>query len=135
MAKIKIVRHKLTGLVLHNGKWKDFENSLDVELYSSIEDIEYKGQYSEDIIDTNYFSPENFGKKEWDEEDDLIDDYEEVEIEIKDKYIVEYHNFYPDYSLKGHKGGYLFERKSFQTKKEAEIFVNSLDDNYRGSIL
>lgn len=81
--KITIVRHKYSGLVLYANHWIELEPGLDKERFNPFRDIEYRGKCSEEIIDTNYFSSDDYEKPEWNEEDDIIDNYEEVEIEYE----------------------------------------------------
>lgn len=134
MSIIKIVKHKPSGAVLHNGRWTELSEDLDPTLFGSFADIQQGGQYSEGIIDTAYYEPSLFDKEEWDEEDDIIDDYEQIDYNIKD-YVVKYHNFRPDYSVPNNHGGYTHHFESFETLEEAEEFLENLDEKYRGEIL
>lgn len=132
--KATTVQHTLSGVYLYDSEWViDLPEDWDPTLFNPIEDIGYKSKCSGDIIDTSYFSPEDFGKEAWDEEDDTTDDYEEVELsrEIEGElHIVEYHNYAPNYSLTGHRGGHITRTKIFKNKEDAEFFAEDLDSDY-----
>lgn len=131
---VTAVRHIASGLYLYNGQWVDLPEQPDPDCLNPLSDIKYRGQHSDGIIDTNYFSPEDFGKTEWDDDDDTTDDYEEAEIEING-YVVNYYNFMPDYSLPHHVGGHCNWYETFNTLEEAQEYLDNLDDYYRGSIV
>ena len=133
------VQHTTSGMFLYDSEWVvDLPEEWDPTLFNPIEDIEYKGCCSQGIIDTNYFSPEDFDKENWDDDDDTTDDYEEVELSREidgELYIVEYHNFKPDYSLSGHRGGYCTWARIFDNLEDAESFAEGLSDRYRYTII
>lgn len=132
--KATAVQHTLSGCYLYDSKWViDLPEDWDPTLLNPIEDIGYKSKCSGDIIDTSYFTPEDFGKEAWMDEDDITDDYEEVELSREfegELHIVEYHNFSPDYSLSGHRGGYCTWTETFENKEDAESFAEDLDSDY-----
>lgn len=80
--KIIAVQHDPSGLYLYDGKFQDLPKNPEKELFGFFSEIKHRGKFSEGIIDTDYFSPSDFDKEEWDDEDDTTDDYSEVEIEI-----------------------------------------------------
>lgn len=134
--KTTIVKHKPTGLVLYNGAFQEMPENADPTLFDGFNTIKHKGSNSQGIIDTAYFSPADYDKEEWDDEDDTTDDYEESEIEIKTtEIVVKYHNFKPDYSLNGHVGGYKNWFEKFDSEEDAKEFLNNLSSKYRGEIV
>lgn len=134
--KVVIVKHKPTGLVLYNGRFCEMPDDADATLFDAIDTIRYHGSNSHGIIDTAYFSPSDYDKEGWDEEDDTTDDYEEVEVEIEQKgIVVKYHNFKPDYSLSGNQGGYCRWFEKFDSEEDAREFLDNLSDYYRGEIV
>jgi hypothetical protein len=134
--EVTAVKHEPSGLFLYDGRFQELPDNPEVDLFGEFTDIKYKGKNSEGIIDTAYFSPEDFNKVEWGDEDDTTDDYSEVVIKLKiDGYVVEYWNFYPDYSHPNNKGGYHSNYERFSSLPDAEDFLLDLGEKYRGKIL
>jgi hypothetical protein len=48
----------------------------------------------------------------------------------KTELVVVYHNFYPNYSIVGNKGGYKNFREIFNSLKEANDFISKLSPEY-----
>lgn len=106
---VTIVRHTHSGCYLYNGQWiVDLPLLRDIEpsLCGRLRDIKHKGKHSEGIIDDNIYNPEDLDREsgEWDEEDDLVSDYEEVKLDVP-FFVVSFSNREMDYSLQGHVGG------------------------------
>ena len=86
--KIKALIHKYSWVVLTRYWFEieyetDFKNEKEAkEYFLTKKDIEYGWKRSQDIIDTRYRTPSDFGLIDRRDEDDTTDDYEETDLEI-----------------------------------------------------
>jgi hypothetical protein len=131
---VTIARHKDSGCYLYNGQWwQDPPNlqSIEPSLCGRLRDIQYRGKHSEGIIDDNIYNPEDLDREggEWNEDDDLVSDYEEVELDVP-FFVVSYSNRKMDYSLQGNVGGYCTWYEKFNTERAAKHFIANLCDKY-----